>query len=236
MEFSPLALTSTCVPLSTSATSAAFVTSVSLCHLCLLRFLCYTSSSNRTPPVHNPSGQTGGIMSQVISVVGVEQKIFYIRGQKVMLDRDLSVLYGVKSIALRQQVKRNQDRFPDDFMFQLTHEEAKALVSQNVIPSQSSLGGYLPYAFAEQGIAMLSSVLKSKRAIHVNIAIMRAFVKIREILATHKELADRLNELERRMGRKDQEVIALFEAIRKLMAPPPEKRKRPIGFVVDGEI
>ncbi len=186
-------------------------------------------------------------MSKVISLVGVEQKIFLIRGHKVMLDYDLAVLYGVPTKRLNEQVKRNLKRFPDDFMFQLTTQEAQASRSQFAtlkaganLRSQiatSSYGGsrYLPYAFTEQGIAMLSSVLNSDRAIQVNIAIMRAFVKIREMLATHKELADRLSELERRMGRKDQEVIALFEAIRKLMAPPPEIKKRPIGFIVDRE-
>src|SRR3989338_9556877 len=116
----------------------------------------------------------------------IERKIFLFRGEKVMLDKDLASLYQVRPIALRQQVKRNTDRFPEDFMFQLSEEETKFMVSQNVIPSKQSLGGYLPYAFTEQGIAMLSSVLKSKRAIHVNIAIMRAFVKLREILASHK--------------------------------------------------
>lgn len=190
-------------------------------------------------------------MSQVISVVGVEQKIFYLRGQKVMLSPHLAELYGVFTKVLLQAVKRNIERFPQDFMFQLTWEEVSILKSHIVTskPSKSrnprsqcvtlQSGAnikFLPYAFTEQGIAMLSSVLRSKRAIDVNIAIIRAFVKMREILATHKELADRLNELERRMGRKDQEVIALFEALRKLMQPPPEKRKRPIGFVVDGEI
>jgi len=134
----------------------------------------------------------------VILIQNIESKIFLIRGQKVMLDKDLAYLYQVKPIALRQQVKRNKDRFPDDFMFQLTEEEAGILVSQNVIPSKQSLGGYLPYAFAEQGIAMLSSVLKSKRAIHVNIEIMRAFVRLREILLSHKELAQKLEELEKK--------------------------------------
>ena len=154
-----------------------------------------------------------------------------------MLDRDLAELYGVKPIALRQQVKRNIERFPDDFMFQLTSHEAESLVSQNVIPSQSHLGGYLPYAFTEQGIAMRSSVLKSKRAVQVNIAIMRAFVKLREIFVTHKELAYQLKELERTVGAHDEHIQVIFEAIRKLMAPPPppEKKKRPIGFIVDRE-
>lgn len=175
-------------------------------------------------------------MSKVISVVGVEQKIFYIRGQKVILDRYLAELYNVPTGRINEQVKRNVKRFPPDFMFQLTPEEFKNWMSQIAISNKERMGlRKMPYAFTEQGVAMLSSVLNSERAIEVNIAIMRAFVKIREVLATHKELADRLGELEKRMGRKDQEVIALFEAIRKLMAPPPEKPKRPIGFIVDRE-
>lgn len=173
-------------------------------------------------------------MSKVISLIGVEQKIFYIRGQKVMLDRHLAELYDVPTSRLNEQVKRNIKRFPSDFMFQLTSSEFNNLISQFAI-SSTGWGGIrkLPNAFTEQGIAMLSGVLHSQRAIDVNIAIMRAFVKLREILATHKELADRLSELERRMGKKDQEVMALFEAIRKLMQPPPEKPKRPMGFVAD---
>ncbi len=176
-------------------------------------------------------------MSKVISLIGVEQKIFYIRGQKVILDRYLAELYNVPTSRINEQVKRNLKRFPPDFMFQLTPEELKNWMSQIAISNKERMGlRKLPYAFTEQGVAMLSSVLNSERAIEVNIAIMRAFVKIREVLATHKELADRLSELERRMGRKDREVIALFEAIRKLMASPPEKPKRPIGFIVDREV
>lgn len=150
-----------------------------------------------------------------------------------MLDRDLAMLYGVKAIALRQQVKRNQERFPTDFMFQISEKEVLALVSQNVIPSKQTLGGYSPYAFTEQGVAMLSSVLNSERAVAVNIAIMRTFAKLREFLATHKELAHQLKELEHRVGCHDEAIEAIFEAIRKLMTPPPEPKKRPIGFVVE---
>lgn len=173
-------------------------------------------------------------MSKVISVIGIEQKIFMIRGQKVLLDKHLAQLYGVPTGRLNEQVKRNAKRFPFDFMFQLNSDEVDLLTSQFAM-SSGAWGGLrrLPYVFTEQGVAMLSSVLHSDRAIEVNIAIMRAFVKIREILATNKELSDRLDKLERRMGKKDQEVIALFEAIRKLMQPPPEKPKRPMGFVVD---
>jgi hypothetical protein len=121
------------------------------------------------------------------------------------------------------------------FMFQLSSQETDDLVSQNVIPSKKVLGGYLPYAFAEQGVAMLSSVLRGRRAVQVNIAIMRAFVRLRQVLATHKELADRLSKLEQRMDGKDKEVMALFEAIRQLVEPQTDPRKRPIGFSTERE-
>ena len=159
----------------------------------------------------------------------VEQKIYLVRGQKVMIDRDIARLYGVKPIVLRQHVKRNKERFPEDFMFQLTTAEAVAMVSQNVIPSKRALGGYLPYAFTEQGIAMLSGILRSKKAVQVNIAIMRAFVKLRQILSNNKELAHKLAQLEHRIEKHDTEIHAIFEAIRQLMTPP-KRAKRSIGF------
>ena len=157
----------------------------------------------------------------------IERSILLIRGHKVLLDRDLAELYGVKAIALRQQVRRNQARFPEDFMFQLSAEEAEALVSQNVIPSRRSLGGFLPYAFTQEGVAMLSSVLRSERAVLVNIDIMRAFVRLRELLASHVELARRLDELERKY---DAQFRIVFDAIRDLMTPPPSPPRRRIGF------
>lgn len=162
----------------------------------------------------------------------IERKILLVRGHKVMLDRDLAELYGVKPIVLRQQVKRNANRFPDDFMFQLSREEAETMVSQNVIPSRRSLGGSLPYVFTQEGVAMLSSVLRSRRAVEVNIQIMRAFVKLREILTTHKELAGKLAQLERKYAEHDQKIQLVFDAIRKLMEPPPVPKKRRIGFLV----
>jgi hypothetical protein len=167
----------------------------------------------------------------VIPAEAVERRILLIRGHKVMLDRDLASLYRVQSIALRQQVKRNADRFPDDFLLQLTLEEANLLVSQNVIPSRRSFGGSLPYAFTEQGVAMLSSVLKSPRAVQVNIAIMRAFVRLRELMLTHKDLAHRLDDLEERYDKRFQVV---FDAIRKLLEPEPARPKRRIGFLTPG--
>ena len=171
-------------------------------------------------------------MSTIIAMESIEGRIFLIRGQKVMLDFHLAELYGVMTRRLNEQVKRNSKRFPSDFMFQLTKKETENLMSQK---ATSSWGGHRksPYAFTEQGIAMLSSVLNSARAINVNIAIMRAFVKLRQILASHKEIVDRLGELEQRMHKKDQEIIAIFEMIRKLMAPPPvsqESPKKQIGF------
>jgi len=158
----------------------------------------------------------------------IEQKIYLIRGHKVMLDRDLAELYGVPTRRLNEQVKRNIKRFPGDFAFLLARQEVMILKSQF---ATSRWGGRrkLPYAFTEQGIAMLSSVLNSERAIQVNIAIMRAFVKLRQILSTNKELAHKLEQLEHKIEKHDTEIQGIFEAIRQLMAPP-EKPKRKIGF------
>lgn len=168
--------------------------------------------------------------SHAVSVEIIERKIYLIRGQKVMLDRDLAQLYGVKPIALRQQVKRNSERFPNDFTFKLSEGEAGELVSQNVIPSRRSLGGHLPLVFTEQGVAMLSSVLKSMHATLVNIAIMRAFVRLRELLSSHKDLIVKLEELERKYERHDVQIKGVFNALRKLLAASREPRRPPIGF------
>jgi len=165
----------------------------------------------------------------VIPVERIERAILLIRGQKVMLDRDLAELYGVKAIALRQQVSRNEARFPPDFMFRVSEEEAEAMVSQNVIPSKRSLGGSLPYAFTQEGVAMLSSVLRSERAVRVNIEIMRTFVRLRTMLASNVELARRLDALEKKY---DAQFRVVFDAIRQLMAPPPARPQRRIGFCV----
>jgi hypothetical protein len=148
-----------------------------------------------------------------------------------MLDKDLADLYGVQTSRLNEAVKRNIKRFPDDFMFQLTDKEAKNLMSQFAI---SSWGGYrkLPFAFTEQGVAMLSSVLNSDRAIEVNIIIMRVFVRLRQFLATHKELAHKFKELEGRVGQHDNEIKAIFKVIKRMLVAP-EKPKKRIGFQVD---
>ena len=152
-----------------------------------------------------------------------------IRGQKVMVDSDLADLYRVPTKVFNQAVKRNLKRFPKDFMFRLTANEMKILRSQIVT---SSWGGRrtLPYAFTEQGVAMLSSVLNSERAVQVNIAIMRAFVKLREILTTHRELAEKIAELENKYRRHDDKIQAVFDAIRELIEPPQVSPKRRIGF------
>jgi hypothetical protein len=180
----------------------------------------------------------------VVPLERVERRILLIRSQKVMLDADLAELYGVTTKRLNEQVRRNVDRFPEDFMFQLTDVEMAALRSQSaasnegqdeesVLRSQSATsnegrGGrrYRPYAFTEQGVAMLSSVLRSPRAVQVNIAIMRAFVKLREMLASHRDLARRLEEMEERY---DAQFKDVFDAIRELMEPPEKPRPR-IGF------
>jgi len=166
----------------------------------------------------------------------IERKIFMVRGHKVMLDRDLAALYKVPTKRLNEQVKRNIKRFPDDFMFQLTKEEF-LIVQEGTSSLRSQIatskrGGrrYFPYVFTEQGVAMLSTVLNSERAIQVNIAIMRAFVKLRQMLSTHKELAHKLSELEKRIERHDTEIHAIFEAIRQLMEPSPPKDRIITGF------
>lgn len=165
--------------------------------------------------------------AELIPAEKVTEKILLVRGHKVMLDRDLAKLYGVPTKALNQAVTRNRERFPDDFMFQLSLEEAnKILRSQNVTLKRGQHAKYRPRAFTEQGVAMLSSVLKSKRAAQVNIAIMRAFVKLREILATHKDLARKLEEMEEKY---DAQFKAVFDAIRQLMSPPTRAMRR-IGF------
>jgi len=186
----------------------------------------------------------------------IATKILFVRGQKVILDKDLARLYGVPVGVLNQAVKRNIKRFPLDFMYQLTRQEVSNLKSQFVISSSelfnnqevmdlgaeirtSSHGGsrQLPYVFTEQGVAMLSSVLNSERAIQVNITIMRAFVKLKELLLTHKDLAEKITELEKKFATHDDKIQLIFEAIKKLLEPvlppPLEQQKSPIGFSRD---
>jgi hypothetical protein len=186
------------------------------------------------------SGKTGA----VVPMERITRAILLIRGHKVMLDSDLAELYGVATKVLIQAVKRNQERFPEDFTFQLSSEEFELLRRQsgtsslrsqfvtsnpNAESTRRARGGrrYAPYVFTEQGVAMLSSVLHSARAIHVNIGIMRAFVQLRQMLASNTELARKLATLERKY---DAQFKIVFDAIRELMTPPEPKKKRPIGF------
>jgi len=172
----------------------------------------------------------------------IQNRIYEIRGERVMLDRDLAELYEVENRALKQAVKRNLDRFPNDFMFRLTEIEVGNMVSQNVIPSKSYFGGALPYAFTEQGVSMLSSVLKSKKALQVNIAIMRTFVEVRKFAVQHNNFSQQLKQLRQelmeRIGEHDTQLNHIYDAIENLLDKEAdnkeakeqwEKRQR-IGF------
>jgi len=167
-------------------------------------------------------------MTDIIPQEIIEKKIYMIRGYKVMIDKDLADLYEVETKIFNRAVKRNSDRFLPDFMFQLTKKEAESLRFQIGTSKTSGRGGrrYLPYVFTEQGVAMLSGILNSKRAVRVNIEIMRAFVKLRQMLASNAQLSRKLKNLEKKY---DEQFKVVFEAIYKLMAPP-EKKKRKIGF------
>lgn len=168
-----------------------------------------------------------------VPVERIERSIFLVRGQKVMLDRDLADLYGVETRVLNQAVRRNLRRFPLDFMFQMGPEEFAQWKSQIVISKSGRMGlRHRPLVFTEQGVAMLSSVLGSNRAIDVNIAIMRAFVRLRELMATHRDLAQKIAELEKKY---DAQFSAVFDAIRQLMQPGPVPLRRRIGFSVSEE-
>jgi len=164
----------------------------------------------------------------------VMNKIYLIRDQKVMLDRDLAELYGVQAIRLREQVKRNKERFPENFMFQLTNEEVEDMVSQNAIPSKQVLGGALPYVFTEHGVLMLSNVLKSERAIQMSIRIIEIFVKLREMLLLHKDVSLLVEQVEKRLGKQDEKIELLFTYLSKFI----EKEEQPrteIGFKRKGK-
>ncbi|WP_255431188.1 ORF6N domain-containing protein [Pedobacter sp. N36a] len=164
----------------------------------------------------------------------VMSKIYMVRDQKVMLDRDLAELYGVKSIRLREQVKRNKERFPENFMFQLSDQEVEDMVSQNAIPSKQALGGALPYVFTEHGVLMLSNVLKSERAIQMSICIIEIFVKLREMLLLHKDVSLQVEQVEKRLVKQDEKIELLFTYLSKFIEKDDEPRK-PIGFKRKGE-
>ncbi|MET3982127.1 phage regulator Rha-like protein [Mucilaginibacter sp. UYP25] len=164
----------------------------------------------------------------------VMSKIYLVRDEKVMLDRDLAELYGVKAIRLREQVKRNQVRFPEKFMFQLTEQEVEDMVSQNAIPSKQVLGGSLPYVFTEYGVLMLANVLKSERAIQMSIRIIELFVKLRELLLLHKDVQLLIEQVEKKLIKQDQKIELLFTYLNKFMEKE-EKPRTPIGYKIHPE-
>lgn len=170
-------------------------------------------------------------VATIMPMVKIERSILLIRGEKVILDADLAKLYGVATKVLNQAVKRNLERFPDDFMFQLSRDELENLRSQSVT-SSSGYGGrrYAPYAFTEHGAIMAATVLNSPRAVQASVYVVRAFVQLRRMLGQNKEFAAKLADLERKVGDHDQKIVAIIQAIRELMAPPPRRTRKPIGF------
>lgn len=166
----------------------------------------------------------------VMPVEIIERKIYLIRGVKVMLDSDLAGLYQVATFRLNEAVKRNKERFPNDFMFQINEKESKSLTSQFAIPKGRGGRRTPPYVFTEHGIAMLSSVLNSKRAIQVNIAIVRAFIKLRELLATHKDLILEIDKIKREQKGQNQKIQSIISIISQMLNPPIAENKEPIGF------
>jgi hypothetical protein len=183
--------------------------------------------------IRKKSAAAPGVTLPVV-VERIERKILLIRGQKVMLDDALAELYRVSTKALKQAIRRNRDRFPSDFLLELTAEEAAALRSQTVTleKGRGKYAKYAPYAFTEHGVAMLSSILKSKRAVQMNILIIRAFIKLREVLATHRDLARKLEDLERRHADHASRIDGVYQILQRLIATP-AKPKRSIGFLSD---
>lgn len=177
-------------------------------------------------------------MPELISQEAIASRIYVIRGKKVLLDRDLAQLYGVATKVLNQAVQRNIRRFPSDFMFQLDKKEVESLRSQIVTLKRGQHRKYLPYAFAEQGVAMLSGILQSDRAIEVNIQIMRTFTQLRHFLSTHQDIQQKIDEIVRVHGGKlkehDEQIKIIFEAINQLLQPP-EVPKKKYGFLSDKE-
>lgn len=189
--------------------------------------------------------------TSLIPLEQIENQIYMIRGEKVILDSDLAQLYGVTTKRLNEQVKRNRERFPNDFMFQLSWEEAKLLLgwqnlkkndgeegdsrSQNATLKRGRHTKYRPYAFTEHGAIMAASVLNSKQAVAVSIFVVRAFVKLRQILSAHKELSDKLAQLEKKLQTHDKQIMGLFQAIKVLMTPPEPKKKKPIGYHTEAQ-
>jgi hypothetical protein len=173
----------------------------------------------------------------IVPEEAIISKIYLVRGEKIMLDKDLAELYEVKAFRLREQVKRNIERFPENFMFRLTEEETDFMVSQNAIPSKQHLGGHLPYVFTEHGVLMLANVLRSERAMKMSIRIIEVFVKVREMLLTHKDILLKLEKIEQKLSGHDEKILLIFEYIKQLEQSKRQQqdqanRKR-IGFKRD---
>jgi len=171
---------------------------------------------------------------QLVPLERIESRIFVLRGHRVMLDRDLAGLYGVATRVLNQAVKRNKDRFPEDFMFRLTKEESSLVLasrSQIVTLKRGQNIKYAPHVFTEHGAVMLANVLRSRVAIRASIQVVRAFVHLRQMLASHDDLARKIDAIERRVGRHDVELQEVLRILRKLLEPPPVPPKRPLGFM-----
>lgn len=169
----------------------------------------------------------------VVKVGKIEQRILLVRGEKVIIDADLAEFYGVPTKRLNEQVKRNKDRFPRDFMFQLSHEEKSEVVANCDHLSKLKFSKVLPYAFTEHGAIMAASVLNSPRAIEVSVFIVRAFVKLRREISKHKELIRKIEQLDRRLADHDQQILSLVQAIKHLISPSPVPKKRQIGYLSD---
>ena len=177
----------------------------------------------------NPSSDKK--LTPIVPLESVTRRIYFIRGQKVMIDVDLAELYGVLTMTLNQSVKRNATRFPEDFMFRLSKQEKDEVITNCDNLGKLKFSPHLPYAFTEHGVAMLSSVLRSPKAVQMNILIVRAFIKIREILASNKEIAQKIGELEREQKSQSKHINTIYRMIEKLIEEP-EKPKNPIGFSV----
>jgi hypothetical protein len=175
----------------------------------------------------------------ILSEESIINKIYMVRGKKIMLDKDLAELYEVKAFRLREQVKRNIDRFPENFMFRLTEEETDFMVSQNAIPSKQHLGGHLPYVFTEHGVLMLANVLKSERAMEMSIRIIEVFVKVREMLLTHKDILLQLEKIEQKLSGHDEKILLIFEYIKQLeqdkQKQVDQSKRKQIGFKRENE-
>ena len=172
------------------------------------------------------------LLTTLQTEAAIVEKIYIIRRQKVMLDRDLAEMYGVETFRLNEAVKRNITRFPGDFMFQLSLDEFNSLISQIAISKNTGRGGIrkMPYAFTEQGVSMLSSILKSETAIQVNIQIIRVYLKMKQALLDNKDLMLKIEKMEQKMIGHDEDISNIFKALKKLLAPPPDTKREPVGF------